>query len=244
VKTHEAPDLHSQAAYWDEWNRSNREGQINRLSRRQATLIHEWIADLGRTDLSILDVGCGSGWMCEQLLPFGEVTGLDLSPNMLQRAQMRVPEAHFIAGDVLASDLEPASFDVVVTMGVIAHVEDQSEFLRKCAELLKPGGLLLLTVQNRPIYERMAEIEPPSPRQIRRWLDHKELRQLIPDQLIVRDLLSVCPRGYNGFLRYVNSVKLNGIMDALFTEQRIEMWKERLFLGCTLVLRAEKRRPE
>jgi ubiquinone biosynthesis O-methyltransferase len=233
------PALQAQADYWEQWNRSTREGEINPLSDRQARMIWNWVADQRRSDLQILDVGCGSGWMCERLAQFGAVTGLDLSASMLQRAQQRVPQARFMAKSILECDLPPASFDVIVTMEVIAHVADQHLFFRKCAELLKPNGMLLLTVQNRPIYERMREIAPPSPHQIRKWLSAEELKR-VADGFDIIDLVSIVPRGYGGFLRYVNSVKLNAVLNTLCGAQRIEEAKERLGLGCTLVLRARK----
>ena len=57
------------------------------------------LKSLGRKDLDIIEVGCGSGWFCSQLTRFGRVTGTDLSDSGLARARQRAPEAAFVSGD-------------------------------------------------------------------------------------------------------------------------------------------------
>lgn len=235
------PPIDRQASYWDQWNRDTREQKVNPESERQGHIIRGWIEALGRRDLAILDVGCGGGWLCNALSPYGTVTGLDLSPAMIERAGQRYPQVRFIAGSISDCDLPLGSFDVIVTLEVLSHVPDQAAFMRRCADLLKPGGMLLLSTQNRPVYSRMAEVAPPSPDQIRHWVDASELRRLAAVEFRLATLTSICPRGNLGFLRLVNSPKLNRLLGLLLSEARIERLKERLFLGSTLMLQAQKR---
>lgn len=104
--------------------------------------------------LSIADVGCGGGLLCEPMARLGaQVTGIDPLPESIDVAQRHATDQglaiRYLAGE--AADLAKAgeSFDVVVSMEVIEHVPDVSAFIRDCAAILKPGGLLLLSTINR-----------------------------------------------------------------------------------------------
>ena len=235
------PAVEAQAEYWRRWNKAEREARINQLADREARTIIAWIEELGSQQLEILEIGCGSGWMCHRLTTFGSVVGIDLSEQMMEEARARVPQARFVAGDILDPALQLGTFDVIVTMEVLAHVPDQEKFFRRCADLLRPGGLLLLTTQNRTVYSRMAEVAAPSPDQIRTWLNFRQLRSLVSRHLAVLTLDSMEPRGYRGFLRIVNSPKLNAFLHRVFSERRVARCKEKLMLGCILLLKARKK---
>jgi 2-polyprenyl-3-methyl-5-hydroxy-6-metoxy-1,4-benzoquinol methylase len=62
---------------------------------------------------------------------------------------------------------------------MLAHVEDQVAFVDKIAELLRPGGYLMLATQNKFTLSRWSEVVPQAPGQIRKWVDAKELRRLL-----------------------------------------------------------------
>lgn len=95
---------------------------------------------------NILDVGCGDGAISLPLLHNSDnrLTLLDLSDKMLAEAYHQLPEiwkhrVSFYHGDFLA--FEPCvTFDVVLSLGVLAHVSSVSATLEKVAKLLKPGG--------------------------------------------------------------------------------------------------------
>ena len=71
--------LDLQQSFWNQWNAGHREHQRGEVSRRQAEIVTNWMESLGRRDLDILEVGCGSGWFCASLARFGRTTGTDLS---------------------------------------------------------------------------------------------------------------------------------------------------------------------
>jgi ubiquinone/menaquinone biosynthesis C-methylase UbiE len=106
---------------------------------------------LGQRDFtSMLDLGCGDGSISLPLLTVERhLTLLDVSSNMLAVAQSRVPqELHdnvdLINCDFLQASLRPESYDVVICIGVLAHVFAPVDVLAKVASILKPGGLLIL----------------------------------------------------------------------------------------------------
>jgi 2-polyprenyl-3-methyl-5-hydroxy-6-metoxy-1,4-benzoquinol methylase len=241
--THE-PDapIDTQRSFWNEWNAAHREQIVGPVSQRQSAIILRWMQGLGRTNLDIIDIGCGTGWLCAQLLAFGRVTGTDLANEVIERARARMPAARFLAGDFMALDFAPGSFDVVTTLEVLTHLHDQPAFVRKIAEVLRPGGTLMLATQNRFVLERN-DIAPPRPGQLRRWVDRRELRALLAPHFEVAQLFSVTPAGDRGILRVANSVKLNRIAASIFGEARVLAAKERLGLGWTLMALARKPLP-
>ena len=65
----------------------------------------------------VLELGCGAGEPCTRLLAERfDVTGIDLSAGQLERARVNVPAARFLHADLTELELEPASWDAVVTI--------------------------------------------------------------------------------------------------------------------------------
>ncbi|PZX18933.1 3-demethylubiquinone-9 3-methyltransferase [Palleronia aestuarii] len=104
--------------------------------------------------LTILDIGCGGGLLAEPMARRGAaVTGADAAERNIPVAEIHAREQgleidyrHTTAED-LARDGE--RFDVVLNMEVVEHVADPQSYLDACAELLKPGGLMVCSTINR-----------------------------------------------------------------------------------------------
>jgi len=190
-----------EAAYWDRWNAENREHGQSEVSHRQAYLVRRWLDRIGRRDLRILEVGCGAGWFVDQLVAYGTVTGVDITPSVLDRARERVPQATFLTGDVLDIDLPLASFDVVVGLELLSHVEDHQAFVARLHDLLVDGGHLMLATQNRPVLQDHCEIAPPHEDQRRRWFSREELTDLTAPHFTVVRLHSATPLAHRGYRR-------------------------------------------
>jgi 2-polyprenyl-3-methyl-5-hydroxy-6-metoxy-1,4-benzoquinol methylase len=236
------PTVGDQASYWDKWNARSREVNLPTSSSRQGDLVEQAVAALGRNDLNILDVGCGTGWVCQRLERFGQVTGTDMTSTVLERARIRVPQVRFICGDFFKLDLPYEAYDVIVSLEVLSHIADQQVFIARLASLLKPGGLLLLSTQNRPVFERWDSVAPPDPAQIRHWVDRRALLRLLKPSFESIEVCSLVPAGNRGVLRFSNSVKLNRVVAAVFGYARVERWKELMMLGQTLLATARRRR--
>lgn len=233
--------LEAQRDAWNRWNAEAREHGQGRVSRRQADLVESWLDRLGRTDLDIVDVGCGAGWMCGRLLRYGRVTGIDMADEVVERAQRRLPQVSFVAGDFMTLDLGERRFDVAVALEVLSHVADQPAFLRRTCRLLKSGGVLMLATQNRPVLERWSKVGMPVQGQLRRWLDPTALRRMLARDFELIELTSLEPVGDQGFLRLVNSTKLNRLLAHVIGAGALERAKERWLLGHTLMALARKR---
>jgi 2-polyprenyl-3-methyl-5-hydroxy-6-metoxy-1,4-benzoquinol methylase len=229
-----------QRSFWNQWNESTREKVIDVVSTSQAQVVCGWLSSLRRRDLDIIEVGCGAGWFCPQLTQFGRVTGTDLSDEVLARAKHRAPEINFIPGDFMDLDFGANYFDVIVTLEVLSHVSDRRAFIRKLAELLRPGGYLMMATQNRFVLKHFNRVPPPAPGQLRHWVDRRELRELLEHEFEVLDLFSITPRANRGIMRLINSRKLNWPVRALVGD-RLEKLKEAMGLGWTLMALARSR---
>jgi len=236
-------EIKEQKQFWNGWNTKYRVQNKNlpEANLRQASMVTQWMRGLNRNDLDILEVGCGSGWLCEQLLTFGEVTGTDLSDEVLARAESSLQKIKFVAGDFLELDFASSSFDVVVSLEVLAHVGNQALFLEKIARLLRPGGYLMLATQNRFVLERWTGVPQRGASQIRNWVDARSLKRLLQKSFEVSSITSIFPIGDIGILRWINAPKVNNALSLLMSPSRIEALKERLFLGHTLMALGRKR---
>jgi SAM-dependent methyltransferase len=99
---------------------------------------------------AIVDAGCGTGRFAELLAGAGfSVTGVDSSPAMLEVARARAPSVEFVVGDVL-SWRPAAAVDGVLCRGVLNDSTDDAErqkLIDSLFQMLRPGGLLLLSVR-------------------------------------------------------------------------------------------------
>jgi 2-polyprenyl-6-hydroxyphenyl methylase / 3-demethylubiquinone-9 3-methyltransferase len=106
--------------------------------------------------LRILDIGCGGGILSEPLARLqAEVVGADPSHTNIEAAKLHAAEADVTVdyrattAEALADDGE--RFEVVLAMEVVEHVVDLNLFIRRCTEMVKPGGLMITATLNRTL---------------------------------------------------------------------------------------------
>jgi 2-polyprenyl-6-hydroxyphenyl methylase/3-demethylubiquinone-9 3-methyltransferase len=106
--------------------------------------------------IRILDIGCGGGILCEPLARLGAaVVGADPSPDNIKAAKLHAERGSLTidyrvaAAETLTSAGE--RFDVVLAMEVVEHVADVGLFVRCCADMTKPGGLMVAATLNRTL---------------------------------------------------------------------------------------------
>ncbi len=96
----------------------------------------------------ILDVGTGTGRISVPLLRLGaDVTGVDLSLNMMGKLREKYPAAHVAQADASRLPFASHQFDAVLTMHVMHLIGPWREALREYRRVLKPGGVYIDSTQ-------------------------------------------------------------------------------------------------
>jgi 2-polyprenyl-6-hydroxyphenyl methylase/3-demethylubiquinone-9 3-methyltransferase len=139
--------------------------------------------------IRILDIGCGGGILSEPLARLGaEMVGADPSPNNIEAAKLHAERGglaidyRVTAAEALADAGE--RFDVVLAMEVVEHVANVGLFVRRCAEMMKPGGLMVAATLNRTVKSFALAIVGAE--YVLRWLPrgtHQWDKFVTPDEL-------------------------------------------------------------
>src|ERR1700732_2132085 len=151
------------AAEW--WNPGGRMGMLHKLNPTRLAYIRDAACRHFDRDakarkcldgLRILDIGCGAGILCEPLRRLGAaVVGADPAEANIAAARLHA-EAGGLAVDYRATTAEALAetgerFDLVLAMEVVEHVADLAAFVRCCAGMVAPGGLMVTATLNRTL---------------------------------------------------------------------------------------------
>jgi len=145
------------------WDPTGKFAPLHRLNPVRLGYIRDRAADHWRRDplsgsplhgLSLLDIGCGGGLLCEPMTRLGaRVTGIDAAERNIATARLHaegqglVVDYREATAEALAA--EGRQYDIVLALEIVEHVADVELFLRTCGQLAKPGGLVFLSTLNR-----------------------------------------------------------------------------------------------
>ncbi len=106
------------------------------------------------SDLSILDVGCGGGILCEPLSRLGaKVTGIDSNEKAIkvakEHAKMKNLKINYFNTEL--SLIEESSFDIITCMEVLEHVENVSKIISISKNILKKNGVFFGSTINKTL---------------------------------------------------------------------------------------------
>jgi SAM-dependent methyltransferase len=210
----------------------------------------------GRTDRTILEIGCGTGGMLPILSEFGRVTGIDPSEDAIRYSKQRHGSHAELWRVDFPRDLPPGDrYDVVALFDVLEHLDDDALALRRAASLLTPGGLLVVTVPaHRFLWSPHDVINHHRRRYARREL-HSRIREsglrlvrlsyynmfLFPLVLLARLLrrpVSGAPEGRSDFKTTPGPI--NASLAALFGSERFLLSHVDLPFGVSLLAVARK----
>ena len=198
----------AQAAQW--WDLKGPFAPLHRLNPARLAFVRDRAgAHFGRNTrqrsafagLRLIDVGCGGGLLAEPMRRLGfEVTAVDASGENIGTArahaeqmgldiQYRAATVEQMVEAMEQGRLEP--FDVVLTMEVIEHVADPRAFLCACAQLLAPGGMMVVATLNRTLKglllgkvaaEYILRWVPAGTHDWRQFLKPEEIRAMLADE--------------------------------------------------------------
>lgn len=167
-------------------------------------------------NLTILDIGCGSGGMMIALSTLGaKVSGIEVDRGLFSLGKIRLKKinnAQIILTDGKKIPFPDNYFDAITCIHVIEHVEQTiDEFLREVYRVLKPGGLVLLDCPN-----RLYPIEPHNRIPLVTYLPKKQADSLCL-YLSKKDFLNKDLQ-----LRLKNVTTFNHFISYFFLEQKLK----------------------
>ena len=145
-----------QVGVWDRISQT----YVREVDKRFTTIVEQVIRRAAlEPGHQVLDLGTGTGAVALQAAPLvgpaGQVTGADISSEMLDLARQRVARLshtnlNFQEGGAEAIPAEDASFDAVLACLSLMYVVDRAAAARECARVLRPGGRFVAAVWARP----------------------------------------------------------------------------------------------
>ena len=142
-------------------------------------------AELLRSGDSVLDIGCGPGNVAKQLLAAKalQLTGVDLSEEMVKLASANVPSGRFYCQDIRQAEFVTGSFDAVVLSFSIVHLKDAEaeELLRKAISWTKSNGYLFVSFMAGKVagFEQTSFSRQPI---FFNYFDHGKIAKLLSEQ--------------------------------------------------------------
>lgn len=158
IRGNEVERFNRLAATW--WNSAGPMRPLHVINGLRLGYVLEQIAQrFGRApgdlhQLRVADIGCGAGLMCEPLAARGaHVVGVDAAAKNIAAARLHADDGRFNIdyriGEPESALRDAESFDVLLLLEVVEHVDNLQAFVQHAARHLKPGGLLLVSTINR-----------------------------------------------------------------------------------------------
>lgn len=143
----------------------------------------------------ILDVGCGAGITVLELAERGyQASGIDFAPNMIERAKQEAVARGVVCDFQVASaenlPYPTQHFDIVIALGLVGNLRDDTACLHEIGRVLKPGGLALLTMPNVLALDRWISL----PRSLPIIFGYRFRRQFRQMGNLVRRLRGITPK--------------------------------------------------
>ncbi len=161
----------------DKWNKS----EPNEEELLRWNIIQSYVREFHKdSNLKILDLGCGRGWLTNLLSQFGVIIGIEPVLKVVNHAKRLFPNIDFRSGtsaDLLEEYLN--YFDLIVSSEVIEHIADlhKSQFVNDINALLKEDGFVIITTPRKDVQEEWSSYLPAE-QPIEDWMFESELEKL------------------------------------------------------------------
>jgi 2-polyprenyl-3-methyl-5-hydroxy-6-metoxy-1,4-benzoquinol methylase len=143
-------------------------------------------------NITILDLGCGRGWLTSLLSTYGNVVGIEPVKPVFEYAKKLFPKINFICGtskDLLKLD-NYQKYDLIVASEVIEHIPDKykTEFIEDISKLLNQKGYLIITTPRKEIQGIWNTFMSPG-QPIEEWISESELEKLVEQKSFFKHTL-------------------------------------------------------
>ena len=145
---------------------------------------------------AVLEVGVGTGLALAAYPPDCRVTGIDLAPEMLERAQRKIRQEGWrhislAQGDAQALEFADDSFDYVTSFHVVSVVPEPKRMMREMVRVCRPGGTIVIINHfrsERPVIASVVDRLDPVTRKLgwRTTLRLSELLDSVPLEMVRR----------------------------------------------------------
>lgn len=174
--------------YYHEFARQfDRHMNMYETNRRLEIIFNQLVSKEEIEGSKLLDAGCGTGWFSKKACELGaNVTSMDLGGNLMEQVKEKC-NATMVTGSVLDMPFEENTFDVIINTEVIEHTPYPQKAVSELSKVLKPDGLLILTVPNKiwkwsVLFANTLKFRPyqgyenwPGFFQLKRWLNRYNL---------------------------------------------------------------------
>jgi SAM-dependent methyltransferase len=161
------------------------------------------------TESTILEIGCGTGYLLNALNPPKGV-GIDLSPKMIELAQEKYPHLHFYQMD--AEDIQlDEKFDVIIISDTLGYFEDIQKVFSEIKKVATPDTRIILTYHSflwQPVLKLAEYLGLKMPQQRLNWLNDQDVANLLRlenYEIIKKGRRFLCPKHVPGFSRVCNN---------------------------------------
>jgi 2-polyprenyl-6-hydroxyphenyl methylase / 3-demethylubiquinone-9 3-methyltransferase len=215
------------------WDPEGKFKPLHRFTPTRLTFIRDRIAArFGRdtqapqplAGLRLLDIGCGGGLLSEPMARLGAtVIGADASEKNIAVARLHA-ERMGLTIDYRATTAEALAragerFDVILNMEVVEHVADVPLFMAACADMVKPGGAMIIATLNRTIKayglailgaEYVLRWLPKGTHDFKKFVKPSELASALrPTGLVIEDFTGVSYNPFNDSWRLGSDIDVN-----------------------------------
>ncbi|RIV26748.1 glycosyltransferase [Fibrisoma montanum] len=130
---------------------------------------------------SVLEIGCGTGYVLDQLRP-GHGVGIDLNPAFIEHARQQYPQYTFLVGDAKHLDVLDEQFDYIVLSDTIGAFDDVQQVFAQLHRVCRPDTRILITYKNflwTPILNLAEALRLKMPEDRQNWLDRQDITNLL-----------------------------------------------------------------
>ena len=140
-------------------------------------------------DSSVLDIGCGYGWLLDYFDEAKVVCGSDISEHAIEMASKRKPNRKYKVADIQNGVVFEDKFDLILAINVIEHLTRPQDGIDSICKALKPGGIALVHLPtinnsfNKWEYKYLYESDPthiyrPKGKEIKRMFEKNNMKTL------------------------------------------------------------------